>query len=161
MAASDTPLPNLGVVIGNVLQRVPREHAPLLIATAERMAAVRYREWATEVSDPAQRAGLCACADREEDIARRVESLFPGAESIQRTLLAQNPDLEDLNRSLFAGRRLHQQFTIQAQGERLGAATWRSFAEQAQNASARETLLGCAALEEESAAFLESIVPRA
>jgi hypothetical protein len=158
MASSDTELPNLGAIIGAVLQRVPREHAPLLIATAERLAAARYRGWATEVADPSQRTGLRACAAREEEIARRVESLFPGAESIQRTILSQNPDLEELNRSLFAGRPLTQQFTIQAQGERLGAATWRSFAAQTQDQRVRETLLGCAGLEEESAAFLESLL---
>jgi hypothetical protein len=53
----------------------------------------------------------------------------------------------DLNRSLFADRPLHVQFRIQAQGERLGAATWRSFASFGNAGAARETFLACAELE--------------
>ena len=161
MTTTTDDLPDIGAIIAGVLQRVPREHAPLLIATAERLAAVRYRGWADEVTQPADREGLRACAEREEEIARRVEALFPNAHEIQRTILAQNPDLEELNRTLFAGRPLAQQFTIQARGERLGAATWRAFAGQVRDQQARDTLLGCADLEEASAAFLESILARA
>jgi hypothetical protein len=151
-------LPDLGAIIGAVLQRVAAEHRPLLIALAERMAAARYRVWAQEVSDPVTCDGLRACAVREEDIARRVEALFRGAETIQRGLLSGNPDLEDLNRTLFAGRSLREQFTIQARGERLGALTWRALAEQ--QPAARGEFLRCAELEEESAAYLESLLGR-
>lgn len=160
MAASDTELPNVAAILGQVLQRVPPEQAPLLIAIAERMAAARYRVWAAEVTAPERTAELLACADREEEIARRVESLHPDAESIERDLRAKNPDLEDINRSIFAGRPLDQQFAIQAQGERIGAATWRAFAAHEQHETARATLLGCAVLEEDSAAVLESLLRR-
>ena len=74
---------------------------------------------------------------------------------------AANPDLEEINRSLFAGRPIRQQFTIQAMGERLGAATWRAFAAHAKDAPARVAFLACAALEEESARFLESLLAQA
>jgi hypothetical protein len=69
-----------------------------------------------------------------------------------------NPDLLDVNRTLVAGRPLQEQFRVQADGERLGAATWRSFAKHAGTPAARDALLACALLEEESAAFLESIL---
>jgi len=150
-------LPNIAEVLGPVLQRVSRAQQPLLIALAERLAAERYRGWASEVTEPDLRSGLLACADREEEIARCIEALFPAAASIQRDLLAGNPDLIDLNRSLFAGYPLDQQFILQAQGEHLGAATWRSFAHNEENPETRNTFLGCALLEEQSAAFLESI----
>ena len=152
--SSNVELPNIAEVIGRVLLRVPRSQQPILIALAERLAAARYRGWAGEVTEPDRRAGLLACADREEEIARRIEALYPEAAALQRDLLAGNPDLLDLNRSLFAGYPLDQQFIIQAQGERLGAATWRSFAHDDDN---RETFLECARLEEHSAAFLESL----
>ena len=87
-----------------------------------------------------------------------MEGLYPGAASIQRDLLAGSRDLLDINRSLFAGRALAQQFITQARGERLGAATWRAFARGEDTAERRDTFLGCALLEEESAALLESIL---
>ena len=87
-----------------------------------------------------------------------MESLYPGAAAIQEEILAKNPDLRELTRSLFVERPRHQQFAIQAQGERLGAATWRSFAKKEASSRARETFLACAELEEESAEVLESIL---
>ena len=81
-----TTLPDLAEVLGRVLQRVPLAEQPLLVALAERLAAERYRGWAEE--DPAHAAGLLACAAREEEIARRVEGLYPDHESTTRQLLA-------------------------------------------------------------------------
>jgi len=159
MSASDADeLPNLGVIIGGVLQRVPLLQQPLLIATAERLAARRYREWATVTAPGPRRSQLLACAEREEEIAGRVEALYPEAAAMQHALLANNPDLEELNHSIFAGRPLMQQFTIQAQGERLGAATWKAFAQHDQDPSRRAAFLACADLEVESALVLEGIL---
>ena len=152
----ESPLPSVGEALAPVLARVPRDQQPLLIALAERLAAERYRSWAGEVS-PAQRAQLLACAEREEEIARRVEALYPGAAALQRELLAKHPDVGEINHSLFAGRPLAQQFAIQAQGERLGAATWRAFARGDGDAGRRDTLLACAELEEASALVLEAL----
>ena len=150
--------PDLAAILAPILERVDVAQRPLLIALAERMAAVRYRGWASQVTDAAERAGLRACADREEEIARRVEALTPDAASLQRQILADHPGLEEVNRSLFAGRPLDEQLVVQASGERLGAATWRSFARGAPSAGVRESFLGCATLEEESAAYLESMI---
>lgn len=152
-----TGLPNIAEVVARILQRVPREERPLLLALSERRAAERYRGWAGEVAAPDRKAGLLACAEREEEIGRRVEALYPEAASIQRDILSRNPDLPDISRSLFAGYPLDQQLVIQARGERLGAGTWRAFAQDEKTDEVRQTFLGCALLEEESAAFLDSI----
>ena len=155
---SSEHIPSIGEALAPLLQRIPAPHQPLLIAAAERMAAARYRDWATRVmSDPARATQLLACAEREEEIAGRVESLFPDASTIQRDLVASVPEMPEINRSLFADRPLVVQFTIQANGERLGAATWRAFARHAPPA-ARETFLACAELEERSAEVLEAIL---
>jgi hypothetical protein len=108
-------------------------------------------------TDPARRHGFLGCADREDAIARRVEALYPEATSIQQDILARNPDLANLTGSLFSAYSLDLQFTLQARGERFGAATWRAFAEDEPNPAARTVFLECALLEEESAAFLESL----
>ena len=160
MSASQAESPNVAAVLATILQRVPREQQPLLIALAERLAAVRYRRWADEMAKEPHRTNLLACADREEEIARRVEALYPGAAELQQALRATAPELDDVNRSLFTGRSLAQQFAIQAEGERLGAATWRAFAQRAPTAEARASLLSCAELEEASAALLESLLQR-
>ena len=144
-------------MIGSVLQRVPDDQKPLLIAIAERRAADRYRGWADEVAAAAG-ARLRACAEREEQIAGLVEALYPDADAIQRDIVTRNPDLEEVNRTLFSGRPLAQQFMLQAQGERLGAATWRAFAQVATSREHRETFLRCATLEEDSAAVLEELL---
>ena len=157
-SADAADLPNVGQVLAPLLQRVPGEQQPLLLAVAERMAARRYRDWADDPANQPHRAELVACADREEEIAARVEALHPDAAATQRTLLARNPDLEEINRTIFAGRPLAHQFTIQAQGERLGAATWRAFARQEHDAARRAVLLRCAELEEQSAVVLERIL---
>jgi len=157
-SAASAPLPNLGDVFAQLLARVEGAQRPLLIAIAERLAAERYRGWSKEPEMAAHAAALRACAEREEAIAGRVEALFPDAAALQRKLLAQHPDLADVNRAVFAGRPLPVQFRIQAQGERLGAATWRSFAKHATHAAARDTYLACAELEEASALVLEALL---
>ena len=154
--SSPRELPNVAQVIAPILERASPEERPLLIALAERMAAERYRGWAAASTDARRRAGLLACAEREEEIARRVEGLYPGAAATEGDILARNPDLEQLNRALFAERPLGDQYTIQAQGERLGAATWRALADHVPQG--RETFLACAELEEASATVLESIL---
>src|SRR5437763_1384312 len=63
--------PDLAAILAPILERVDVAQRPLLIALAERMAAVRYRGWASQVTDAAERAGLRAGADREEGAARR------------------------------------------------------------------------------------------
>jgi hypothetical protein len=151
-------LPSIGAAIGPLLLALPRDQQPLLIALAERRAAARYCEWALAVSDATLRAALHACAAREEDIAARVEALVPEAAAVQRHLLAAHPEFETINRTLFDGRPLRDQFRIQADGERLGAATWRSLANQAPSDAARDTFLACAELEEASAVVLEAAI---
>jgi len=150
-------LPSVGDVLAPILARVAVEKRPLLIAAAERMAAQRYRGWARDAAAD-RKAGLEACADREEEIARRVESLFTDAGSLQRDVVAAVPELAEVNRSLFAPYTIEEQFTIQAQGERLGAATWRSFARHAESQQTAKVFESCAVLEEESATFLESLL---
>jgi rubrerythrin len=154
---SKPQLPSVGEVLGPILARVPVEKRPLVIAAAERMAAERYRGWAREVVDAEQKSGLQACAEREDEIARRVESLFADAASAQRELTAGLPGIAELNLLLFGPHTIGEQFRIQAQGERLGAATWRFFARHAENPQTAQVFESCAVLEEESAAFLEAL----
>jgi hypothetical protein len=157
MVTTTTPLPDVQKVLGALVASVAPGERPLLVAIAERMAAERYRDWADHVADPSTKAGLVACAAREDEIATRVEAVHADAAAVQGRLRAEHPELVALNASVFAGRPLAEQFAIQAAGERVGAATWRAFAAATGDGAMRAAFLACAPLEEASAQFLESL----
>jgi hypothetical protein len=148
--------PSIAKILAGLIERIAPAQRPLFIALAERLAAERYRRWA-RAADGSARRELLACAAREDDIAGRVEALYPDAAALQQRLRADHPEIDEVNESIFAGRPLEEQFAIQAAGERAGAAVWRTFA-QAGDAAARGTVLACAELEERSAAYLESVL---
>jgi bacterioferritin (cytochrome b1) len=156
MTHTAPPLPNLAESLGPILRRVSFDQRPLLIAAAERLAANRYRVWAEQV-DASFKSGMLACAEREDDVARIIEAMFPNAATLQKELLAQAPELQ-ASGSLFTAQSLKDQFRLQAQGERAGAATWRAYAEKAADETIRTHFLRCAVLEEESALHLESLL---
>ena len=158
MPETEDSIPNIPEILGQALRRIAPQHQPVLLARLERLAAERYRKWADEYDNQSARQGLLACADREEEIARRVESLDPDASALQDKLMTENPDLLDLNRTLFEGRPLKVQFAMQAQGELAGAAAWRAYAAGASDPLAGELLQSCSSLEEENAAFLQTLL---
>ena len=153
-------IPDIGAVLGEVMQTVDPGDRPLLLAALERLASQRYRGWANEHPDEAVKRGLGECADREEEIAKRVESVFADAAEVQQRLMADNPDLAELNRTLFEGRPLDVQFAMQAQGERAGAGAWASFATITDDERVKTTLESCCPLEEANAEFLETLISR-
>ena len=151
-------MPNVAELLAPLLARVSSDRQPLFLAIAERLAADRYRGWADNRAYAAHRDRLLACSAREEEIAKRVETLRADAAAVQKEILAANPDLLDINRQLFADMSVEDQMRTQAGGERAGAAVWRAFAAQTKNDTARSTFLACADLEEASAAVLDDIL---
>src|SRR5262249_61448509 len=97
MSPSEPEPSNIALILGQLLQRVSPAERALLIALAESLAADRYRGWACEVGDPARASLLLACAEREEEIARRGQALHPDAATLQGDILARNPDLGEIN----------------------------------------------------------------
>jgi hypothetical protein len=158
MMDSKRSIPNVAEILVPLLARVPPARQPLLLAIAERMAADRYRGWAEDPDCAAHRESLLACAAREEEIATRVEALSSDAASVKREIIAQNPDLQEINRTVFAGWPIEDQMRIQSAGERAGVAAWQAFAAAAGPTPAREAFLACARLEEESALVLDRIL---
>ncbi len=158
MKDNEIELPDVAKILAQALQNIEPGLRPVLLAALERLAGQRYRVWANEHPDPQVKEGLLACAEREEEIARRVESLHPNAAETQNKLLTDHPEVLDLNRTLFEGRSLKDQFTMQARGERAGAAAWRAYAAAAADSAAQELLQSCSPLEEANAAFLQSLL---
>jgi hypothetical protein len=153
-----TNIPNVAEILAGVLRSIEPNLQPFLLAKLEKLAAQRYRTWASDHPDQSVRDGLLACADREEEIARRVESLEPNASAIQAKLLSDHPELLYLNRTLFQGRPLKVQFAMQADGERAGAAAWKAYAAGASDPSVRELLQSCSPLEQANADFLQTLL---
>lgn len=158
MTDDQTPIPNVAEILAGLLGTIDPKLQPFLLAKLERLAAERYRTWASQHDDQSIREGLLACADRETTIATRVESLDPNASAIQDKFVSDHPELLDLNRTLFAGKPLKVQFAIQAKGERAGAAVWSAFAAGASDPSVRELLQSCSPLELANADFLETLL---
>jgi hypothetical protein len=158
MTDDQTNIPDVAEILADVLRNIDPRLQPLLLAKLERLAAQRYRTWSGDHPDQSVKAGLLACADREEEIARRVESLVPEASAIQNKLLADHPELLDLNRTLFDGRPLEVQFAMQAAGERAGAEAWKAYAASATDPSAQELLRECSPLEKANADFLQTLL---
>ena len=148
--------PDLGELVRPVIEAQPPELRPRLVALLERAAAARYRGWAAESNaDIARR--LLECAAREEDIAGRVERLFPTPlpdSSDLRTALAKLGTAAD---SAYAGS-MRDQWTVHAAAERRGATLWRDLAKDQTDSARRSELHACADLEEASAVTLETLL---
>ena len=161
MAPTAPPeLPSIAAILTPVVVRLPPRQQRLLIAHAERQAAEMYRSWAAQVDEP-ERDGFLRCAEREEDIAARVEALEPEADTLRRQLKATlPPDLDAQVRAVYAGRPLEEQWEIQRRAERAGKKTWGSFAATESDPAAQTVLRTCAAMEDESASFLAAALDR-
>lgn len=155
MSPSSQPeLPSIAAILTPVAVRLPLRQQRLLIAHAERQAAEMYRSWAAQVGAP-ERDGFLRCAEREEDIAARIEALEPEADTLRRQVeAALRSDLDAQVRAVYAGRPLAEQWEIQRRAERAGKKTWENFAAAESDPTAQTVLRTCAALEDESASFL-------
>ena len=158
MTGPSNSISSVSEILAGVLRNIEPQLQPFLLAKLERLAAQRYRSWASDHPDQSVKEGLLACADREDEIATRVESLVPNATTIQDKLLSDHPELLDLNRTLFEGRPLEVQFAMQAEGERAGAAAWLAYAAAASDPSAQELLRSCSPLEQANADFLQGLL---
>lgn len=154
-------IPDFDNLLGGLLGSVESEQRPLLMALLERVAAGRYREWASLPECSAHRADLLACAAREEEIATSVEALYPDASELQGKLQDQLPQLSGIAEVLFGDRSLHHQFAVLAAGERGGAQIWTDLASQTDTDRRRDGYAACAPLEEANAAVLDRLLDEA
>lgn len=151
-------LPDLAAQVRPLVQALPRASQPRLIAELERAAAERYQAWAASCPEPTQAEGLRDCATREQEVARRVEVLFPPQTDERRDFSDALPKIAEAYRLALAHRSVNDQYAIQAAAERRGAEFWRSLATSLSDPAARKVLASCAELEERSAEFLEALL---
>jgi hypothetical protein len=146
-------IPNFGSLLGPTLTLVPDASRPGVLALLERTAADRYRFWATQSEELA--AGLLECAGREDQIADRVEQIFPIAPEDQTIVADALPKAREIYYGAFEGHSLEDQLIMQAHAERQGSKAWAGLAAQATDDAIVKELLACAELEVESASHLD------
>lgn len=151
---ADVTIPNFGELLGEHLGGVDGDALPYLLSRLERTAAARYRQWAEELPD--HRDGLLACAAREDEIADRAEALFPPTDTHRHQVDAMIGPAKEVYYAVFEGHTPVEQMTIQAGAERQGSGAWRGLAET--SAEQAEALVALAALEDESADYLDELL---
>ena len=152
---SEIKIPNFGELLAEHLNGVPPEAYPYLLSQLERTAAERYRGWAEQV--PEHRDGLLACAAREDDIADRVEALFPPSDDHRALVAGIIPGAKATYYAAFEPYTPAEQMTIQANAERQGANAWQNLkAAYPEQAAALDAL---SQIEVESADYLDALLP--
>ena len=140
-----------------LLPHLAEEEVPLVLAILERIAGEKYRGWAEDSADPFERAGLLACAAREDEIADFIESLSADSQTRVSALHSRFPDLLERYDSVMDGRSRREQLRIQSEGELGGADYMRQFADATAGAiSARFASL--ALCEEANSRFLSELI---
>ena len=152
---SDIAIPNFGELLAEHLSGVPQEAYPFLLSQLERTAADRYRLWAEDV--PAHSDGLLACAAREDEIADRVEAMFPPSAEHRALVGTIIPKAKATYYSAFEPYNSVEQMTIQANAERQGANAWQTLkAVYGEHAAALDEL---STIETTSADYLDEMLP--
>jgi hypothetical protein len=147
-------IPNFGELLAEHLNSIPPEALPYMLSQLERTAAERYRGWAEAV--PEHGEGLLACAAREDDIADRVEAMFPPSDANRELVAATIPAARATYYEVFEGHSPIEQMTIQANAERQGADAWQGLKEAYPEMG--EKLDELSAIELLSAEYLDGIL---
>jgi hypothetical protein len=151
---SEVVIPNFGEVLSEHLGGVPNEAYPYLLSQLERTAADRYRGWAQAVPEHADT--LLDCAAREDEIADRVEAMFPPSQPHRELVDGIIPAAKQTYYAVFEGHTPFEQMTIQADAEKQGAGAWQRLkAAYPEHADALDKL---SAIELESAACLDGLL---
>lgn len=153
----DLFVPNFGELLGPYIKSVPDHAKPNFLALLERGAAQRYRYWAKQL--PTHQEGLNQCADREDQIADIIESLFPIDKDLAEMIKAPLPSAQEEYYGVFQQLSLPDQLEVQADAELQGAEAWRAMLNDELATGTRDGLERCISLEQTSSKYLYSILP--
>ena len=126
-------------------------------AVLENRSGDRYRQLAAGASDAALARGLRECAEREDAIAERLRAGFHDIIRAPADIARLLEQIQGHVVALFGGHGIQQQFQIQARVERGGEGFWKELAASEADPARKTLLLECAALEAQSASFLERL----
>jgi hypothetical protein len=150
-------IPDFAQLLAPYISVIPQASQPAFLAQLERTAAQRYRDWAQAL--PEHTEGLIECAEREDEIARRIEKILPAAGGQDQKIISETiaPAKACYYQALnpFS---VWEQLYIQANAERQGAAAWRMIASQFTDQSIIEALESCSSIEEQSADYVDALL---
>lgn len=149
--------PNFPELLGPHIAAVPATAVPNFLARLERGAAQCYREWAPHYEGE-ERAVILACAAREDEIADRVDRLFPVDPGDLQKIEEALPGALAAYRGAFEGFPVPEQLRIQGEAELQGADAWRGIAAGQSDPAIIEGLAACSALEEESSVAVRKLL---
>ena len=159
MAASEgLVVPNFGALLGRYIGSVPAASVPRFLARLERGAADRYRWWAAMLPEHAE--PLLACASSEEQIAIRVDALYPVVPEDLAAIEEALPGARDTYFAVFESLSVKQQLALQAAAERQGSQAWQGLKRDGLPAAHLAELDALTALEIESAQRVEALVAK-
>lgn len=134
------------------------EYKPLLLCLVERQAAGRLRSWAVESNDAVISTVMNTCAEQKEEVARRIEALFPDGRDIEEQICIEVPEVIKLSQQLFEHDNFEARLAMQLSGDRFNIKALRGMADAEHREQARQALLTCAVLEQKNADCLENIM---
>jgi len=148
-------IPNFGELLAPFLSQLPAEALPYMLSQLERTAADRYRYWADAI--PEHATGLLSCAQREDEIARRVEAMFPPSDRHRELVADLIPSAKETYYQVFSEYTPLEQMRIQEDAEKQGANAWQGLKEAYPEKVAQLDELS--EIELSSAHYLSSILP--
>ena len=154
----ETNGPTIVDLLRPVLAPLPRGEQLYVIGLLEAGSGRRYRAWADEAQDEETARGLRSCAAREEEIVRLLRATLRDELTAPAELDRLVARIQELSHAVFADRSVRERFALQAAAERGGASVWRELGAAEVDAGRARFFEELAALEEESAAFLETLV---
>lgn len=151
-------VPQFGALLRSHITSVPETARPAFLSGLERSAAARYRAWAEAAPEHAE--VLLDCAGREDEIAELIAGLFPIGPDVQRAVDDALPAAVAVYYDVFAPYEVLDQLYLQSEAELQGAQAWVGIAAGLPdgNASTRDVLARCTALEQQSAAAVKELL---
>ena len=149
-------IPQFGALLGESIGAVPAASRPRFLARLERGAADRYRGWAAALPEHAD--ALLACAASEEQIAIRVDALYPAIPSELAAIEAALPGAIATYFEVFDGLSIPRQLALQAAAERQGSQAWQALKRPGLPQAQADELDALTAMELESAERLEALL---
>lgn len=150
--------PSFGALLGEYIGSVPEASRPRFLARLERGAADRYRGWAAQLPEHAET--LLACAASEEQIAIRVDALYPVIGEHLAAIEAALPPAKAAYFAVFEGLSVKQQLALQAAAERQGSQAWQNLKREGLSPAHIAELDALTDLELKSAERVEALVAR-
>jgi hypothetical protein len=150
-------IPDFAQLLAPYISVIPEASQPAFLAQLEKTAAQRYRDWAQAL--PQHAKGLIECAEREDEIAIRIEKILPAAGGQDQKLISETiAPAKSCYYQAFSAFTVWEQLYIQANAERQGAAAWRMIASQFTERSIIEVLEACSSIEEKSADYVDALL---